>query len=310
MLFINKINLLKYFYDFKNLENILSAENQIFNIPYKVKLRDNKYKKQIISDISFDYFNTKIENYHNYKNQEINGTIRLIYKQRKSEAFYNLNKGQFNFEYFDKSKNQNFKYNGFINLKPFFSEFLGDIDKMNLEIFLNPNSILLQLFKTEILNSKNLNISNVINVKKTSSLKDLINLVLNFKISDGLIDLNGTKFSLSDYADIKISDSLLYINEKNLILDSKITVNVNRSDEMYKNFQTPRNFRSEIKKVEFNLNYNFDQMTANLNNVKIDEKINEDINKALSEINFTMNKIQNRVFIKKLLNQAFKNYSG
>ena len=181
---------------------------------------------------------------------------------------------------------------------------------MNLEIFLNPNSILLQLFKTEILNSKNLNISNVINVKKTSSLKDLINLVLNFKISDGLIDLNGTKFSLSDYADIKISDSLLYINEKNLILDSKITVNVNRSDEMYKNFQTPRNFRSEIKKVEFNLNYNFDQMTANLNNVKIDEKINEDINKALSEINFTMNKIQNRIFIKKLLNQAFKYYSG
>ena len=45
-------------------------------------------------------------------------------------------------------------------------------------------------------------------------------------------------------------------------------------------------------------------------NVKIDEKINEDINKALSEINFTMNKIQNRIFIKKLLNQAFKNYSG
>ena len=35
VLFINKINQLKYFYDFKNLENILSAENQIFNIPYK-----------------------------------------------------------------------------------------------------------------------------------------------------------------------------------------------------------------------------------------------------------------------------------
>ena len=310
VLFINKINRLKYFYDLKNLENILSAENQIFNIPYKVKLRDNKYKKQIISDISFDYFNTKIENYHNYKNQEINGTIRLIYKQRKSEAFYNLNKGQFNFEYFDKSKNQNFKYNGFINLKPFFSEFLGDIDKMNLEIFLNPNSILLQLFKTGILNSKNLNISNVINVKKTSSLKDLINLVLNFKISDGLIDLNGTKFSLSDYADIKISDSLLYTNENNLILDSKITININRSDEIYINFQTPRKFRNEIKKVEFSLNYNFDRMTANLNNVKIDEKINEDVNKVLTEINFTMKRIQNRIYLKKLLNQVFKIYSG
>jgi hypothetical protein len=310
VLFINKINQLKYFYDFKNLENIFSAENQIFNIPYKVKFRDDKYKKQIISDISFDHFNFKIENYHNYRNLEKNGIIKLIHKQRKSEASYNLNKGQFNFDYSDKSNNQNFKYNGFVNLKPFFSESLGNINKMSLEIFLNPNSILLQLFKTGILNSKNLNISNVLNVKKTSSLKDLINLVINFRIRDGLIDLNGTKFSLSDYVDIKISDSLLYTNENNLILDTQITININSSDEIYKNFQTPRKYRNEIKKIEFNLNYNFDRMTANLNNVKIDEIINEDVSKVLSEINFTMNRIQNRIYIKKLLNQAFKNYSG
>jgi disulfide oxidoreductase YuzD len=61
VLFINKINQLKYFYDFKNFENIFSAENQIFNIPYKIKLRDNKYKKQIVSDISFDYLNLKLK---------------------------------------------------------------------------------------------------------------------------------------------------------------------------------------------------------------------------------------------------------
>ena len=73
VLFINKINQLKYFYDFKNLENILSANNEIFNIPYKIKLRDNQYKKQILSDISFDDFNLKFENYHNYKNQEKDG---------------------------------------------------------------------------------------------------------------------------------------------------------------------------------------------------------------------------------------------
>ena len=310
VLFINKINQLKYFYDFKNLENILSAENQIFNFPYKIKLRDNIDKRQIVSNISFDDFNFKFENYHNYNNREKNGFIKLTHKQTKSEASYSVNKGQFNFDYSDKSNKQNFKYNGFINLKPFFSEFLGDINKMSLEIFLNPNSILLQLFKTGIFNSNNLNISNIININKTSSLKDLINLVLNFKISDGLIDLNGTKFSLSDYADIKISDSLLYTNENNLILDAQITINVNRSDEIYKNFQTPRKYRNEIKKVEFNLNYNFDRMTANLNNVKIDEIINEDVNKVLSEINFTMNRIQNRIYIKKLLNKAFKNYSG
>ena len=95
-----------------------------------------------------------------------------------------------------------------------------------------------------------------------------------------------------------------------IILDSKVTINVNRSNEIYKNFQTPRKFRNEIKKVEFNLNYNFDRMAASLNNVKINEIIIKDINKVLSEINFTMNRIQNRIYLKKLLNQAFKIYSG
>ena len=51
-------------------------------------------------------------------------------------------------------------------------------------------------------------------------------------------------------------------------------------------------------------------MTANLNNVKIDEIINEDVNNVLSEINFKMNIIQNRIYIKNLLNQVFKNYFG
>ena len=51
-------------------------------------------------------------------------------------------------------------------------------------------------------------------------------------------------------------------------------------------------------------------MTANLNDVKIDEIINNDVNEVLTEIKFTMNRIQNRIYIKKLLNQAFKNYSG
>jgi hypothetical protein len=83
VLFINKINQLKYFYDFKNLENILSANNELFNISYKIKLRDNQYKKQIVSNISFDDLNFKLENYHNYKNQEKNGIVKLIYKQKK-----------------------------------------------------------------------------------------------------------------------------------------------------------------------------------------------------------------------------------
>ena len=171
----------------------------------------------------------------------------------------------------DKSKDQNFKYNGFISLKPFFSEFSGDLNEMNLVKLLNSKSIIVQLLKTGILNNENLNINSRIFAKQTNSLRDLVNIVLNIKISDGLVDINETKFSLEDYADFKISDSLLYTIDNNLILDAKIKVNIKDPNEIFKNLQTPRNYRKEVRKLAFNLSYNFDQMTANIKNIKIDD---------------------------------------
>ena len=56
----------------------------------------------------------------------------------------------------------------------------------------------------DILNNKNLNISSKINAKQISSFRDLINLSLNIKINEGLVDINQTKFELKNYADFKI----------------------------------------------------------------------------------------------------------
>ena len=87
-----------------------------------------------------------------------------------------------------------------LSSKPFFSEFSGDLGKLNLDILLNSNSIIVQLLKTGILNNKNLNISTKINSKQISSFRDLINLSLNTKISEGLVDINQTKFELKNYS--------------------------------------------------------------------------------------------------------------
>ena len=66
----------------------------------------------------------------------------------------------------------------------------------------------------------------------------------------------------------------------------------------------------EIKKIQFNLSYNFDQFTANLNDIIIDEKINLRVNKTLRQIIFKDNRLQNRIYFKSLMNQAFKFYAG
>jgi len=216
----------------------------------------------------------------------------------------------FKFNFSDKSLDQNFEYNGFINLKPFFLELSGDLDKINLDILLNSNSILLQFLKTGLLNNKNLNVNTNIIAKQTTSLRDFVNLALNVKINEGLVDINETKFSLKNYADIKITDSLLYTNNNNLILDALISINVKDFKEVYKIFQTPRNNRKEIKKIEFRLSYNFDQMTVNLNDIKVDEIIDQKVNKTLNQINLKDNNLQNRIYLKHLVNQAIKDYAG
>jgi hypothetical protein len=310
VLFINKINELKYFYDTKNLENILLADNVIFNIPYKTEIKNNIVKKQIISKLNLDFINLQIENIFNYKNFEKDGLIRINHNHKKSEGLYNLKKNFFKFNLLDKSLDQNFEYNGFINLKPFFSEFLGDLDKMNLDVLLNSNSIFLQFLKTGLLNSKNLNINTNINAKQTTSFRDLINLALTVKIDRGLMDINETKFSLKNYADFKITNSLIYTNNNNLILDALISINIKDSNRVYMILQTPRSNRKEIKKIEFNLSYNFDQMTANLNGIKVDDLINEKVNKSLNQIILKDNNLQNKIYLKNLVNQAVSDYSG
>jgi hypothetical protein len=310
VLFINKINELKYFYDNKNLENILLADNEIFNIPYKTEIKNDINKKQIISKLNLNFINLEIKNIFDYKNFEKDGLVMITHNHNKSEGTYNLKKNFFKFNYFDKSLNQNFEYNGFITLKPFFSELSGYLDEINLDILLNSNSILVQFLKTGLLNSKNLNINTNIIAKQTTSLKDFVNIALNFKISEGLVDINETKFSLKNYANIKITDSLLYTNNNNLILDALISINVKNFNELYKIFQTPRSNRIEIKKIEFRLSYNFDQMTANLNDIKLDEIINQKVNKTLNQIILKDNNLQNKIYLKNLVNQAINDYAG
>ena len=310
VLFINKINKLKYYYDNKNLSNFLIADNEIFNIPFSIKFKNDLDKKEITSLINSDLLKVKIENQFSYIEFKKEGLLRLFYNKKKSKAEYNFTKDFFKFHYSDKLIDPNFIYKGTIDFRPFYLESSGYLKEINSNNLLNPNSILIQFLKTEILNNKNLNMNTSISAKQILSFKDLINLELKAKISEGFLDINETMLSWSDDIDFKISDSLIYVSNNNLVLDAIITIQINDYNEFYKYFQTPRNYRKEIKKIQFNLSYNFDQFIVNLNDIKIDEIIDKKVNKTLKQLSLKDNKLQNRIYIKNLINQAIKFYAG
>jgi hypothetical protein len=310
-LFINKIDYLKYYYDKKKLSNFLTADNEIFNLFYNIKLKNDFVNKKITSVINSRPLNLKIENNLDYKDLgKKEGLLNIFFNKKKNNIVYNYSKDLIKFNFSERSVDSNFNYKGTINLKPFFSESLGFFKKVNLKEFLNPNLILLQFLKTEILNNKNLNMSTSLNAKQIDTFQNLHNLALKVKIREGLLDINETTISWLNIADIKILDSLILMNDNNLVLDTLVAIEINNFQEFYKFFQTPRNYRKEIKKIEFNLSYNFDQFTADLNDIRIDGVIDPNVNKILKQLIFNSNKLQNRIYFKNLINQAMKFYAG
>ena len=310
VLFINKINKIKYYYDSKELKNILSSENEIFNIPYLLTLHKNNEEKKVFLKINVNFLKLQIENEFIYDSNKKKGLINIVYNKNKSKGAYHLKENIFVFNYFDKLIEPDFTYEGRINLKPFFADFNGKTDKLDLFALFNSDFIIVQLLKAQILNNKNLNINFSIDANKIKKYQNFVNFSLNSKIQEGLIDIDKTKFSWLNYVNFHILDSLLYVNNNQLILDGKLIANVKDDDKIYKYLQISKNLRPELETIEFNFNYNFDQQIMNFNNIKINDEISKKLDDILKKIILKNDKLQNKVYLKNIMKEAISLYAG
>ena len=102
VLFINKIYNSKFYYDSINLMNSLSAKNEIFNIPYKLLIKNDKFNKEVITNLNSSKIRLNIENQINYdkpikegridvsiinKNQILNYEIKKKFLKMKQKKF-------------------------------------------------------------------------------------------------------------------------------------------------------------------------------------------------------------------------------
>ena len=101
---------MKYYYDQKELKNILYSENELFNIPYSIKLFDDKDKKIFFTKLNLNFIKLQIENELNYIDEIKIGKSNIIFDKLKSNFNFKLNKNLFFFNFFDKEENPNFSY--------------------------------------------------------------------------------------------------------------------------------------------------------------------------------------------------------
>ena len=310
VLFINNITNAKYIYDLNESKNILYSKNYIFNLPYLIELSDNEDQKKLSSKIEIESLGLQIENQFSYGEKFNTGLSEFNFLNLKSAAQYKANKNLFEFKLFDKAQKSKFSYNGKLKFRPFHSSLEGSAIEINFDHLFSANGIIKQLLKTEIFNNRNVDFKLKISANKIKNFDNFINISLNSKIQEGLIDLDETNFSWKDHVKFKLTNSLIYIENGKLILDSNSEIDIINLDEVYKFLLTPKNLRKEINKININFTYLFDEKIMNINDIKIDGALNKNLNSNFKQILFKDNNLQNKIYFKKLFNAAIRSYSG
>ena len=310
VLFINHIESAKYIYDPKELKNILYSKNNIFNLPYSMELSNNEEEKKLNSKINIESLNLQLENQFSYGEESKLGLLEFNKLNSKSIAEYKVGKNYFEFKLFDNVQKSKFSYNGKLNFRPFHSYLEGSVDSIDFSYLFSTNAIIKQLLKTEILNNKNIDFELNISANKIKNFDNFKNIFVNSRIQEGLIDFDQTKFSWKNHVNFSLSDSLIYIENGKLILDANSEINFINLDEIYKFLVTPKNLRKKINKMNINFTYIFDEKTLNINDIKVDGIADENLVKNLNEIYLKENSLQNKIYLKKYLNDAIKNYAG
>ena len=105
-------------------------------------------------------------------------------------------------------------------------------------------------------------------------------------------------------------ESLIFVRNGELILDGRLKIDIINFKKVYSFLLTPKNYRNEVNQIDLNFTYNFDQNIAELKDIKIDNKINNNVNKILSNVILKKDDLQNKIYFKNLLNEAIKSYAG
>jgi hypothetical protein len=275
-----------------------------------MELSNNEEEKKLNSKIDIGSLNLQLENQFSYGDELKSGLLELNKLNSKSIAEYRVSKNNFEFKLFDKAQKSKFSYNVKLNFSPFHSYLMGSATTIDFSHLFSDNAIIKQLLKTEIFNNKNIDFKLNISASKIKNFNNFTNIFLKSKIQEGLIDLDQTKFSWKNHVNFSLTDSLIYLKNRKLVLDANSEIDLINLDEIYKFLITPKNLRKKINKININFTYLFDEKTLNINDIKIDGVTDKNFLNNLNVINLKENSLQNKIYFKNLLNKAIKSYAG
>ena len=305
VLFINQINDIQFYYDFKNLKNILVSKSKVFNVPYKLIIGNDKLNEILDFELVSKKLVLKIENETDYKTADNIGSLKISFKNKNNLFNYQINKNSM--DIFLNDTNKTFK--GSVEFKPFYLT-----SNLNYQTFrikdLLYNPFFIEILRSQILNNKNLNALINFNVKNVYDFDRFSNLSLRLKIEEGDYNFSNSNIVWKENVKIFFSDAFLNFNKEKINLNGRTSLDVKNKDKFYKFFQIKKELRKNIEKIELDFNYDFNEEKITFDNLRIDNKSNKKIEEIISNFNASSKKFLNKITFKNLVNDILIAYFG
>ena len=304
LLFLSKIDDLKFFYDKKNELKKVKSSFEIFNIPFKLDISknidsENKNLKLISKKIRLN-IETSVE--HN--NSEISGFFIIELLNKNNSFNYVIKNNTLNFL----SKDKNF--NGKLNFKPFYFSSNLNFDYINQRKIFQRESLILDLFNSELLNNPNLSAIINIFIKKIDKFEYLEDYSLKLEFDDGRIFINDLDTKWNKSVSISSNDIEFINNEDGKRLIGEILFNFEDIERFFRYFQIKRNYRNVFDEIKADINYDFVSNKLIIDNLKIDNKSYQVLDKLIENTNKENKNLFNKVIFRNFIKEFFQAYAG
>ena len=304
LLFLSKINDLKFYYDEKNKLKKVKSFFEIFNIPFKLDIsknidNENKNLKLLSKKIRLS-IETSIE----HSDSEISGFFILDLFNKSNLFDYIIKDDSLNFS----SKDNNI--NGELNFKPFYFSSNFNFDYINQKKIFHKESLLIDLFNSELLNNPNLSAIVNIFIKKIDKFEYLEDFNFKLEFDDGRIFINDFNTKWNKSVSINSNDIEFVNNEDGKRLIGEILFNFNDIEKFFRYFQIKRNYRNVFDEIKADINYDFESNKLIIDNLKIDNKSYRTLDEITDSVNKEDKNLFNKVIFRNFVKEFFLAYAG
>ena len=300
------------FFDNKKLLNLINSRGEVFNIPFSINFENqinlikNKKINIEVFDLGISIFNKSNKN----DNGSISGKNAISFLNSTINTKYNIKKNSVTFTSSNsKIDNSKLNYSGELSINPFDLNLNVDLGHHKISQLFKINPILNEFFKSGLLFNDNISLNSSIGAH--TNIKDEIfqTAKINFHIINGKIDLNNTKFINNEIGSIEVKKSNFFFNNKNLILNADILIEVKSTDKLFSFLNTNKSSRKNFKTILINLDYDLLSNQIEFNNIIVD---NKDFNEKLLRIirGFEDNNLNNLNRSRRLINKMLETYEG